>query len=263
MIDAYVFWRLVVSEEAGVVMARVEVGFGVVRLVLGIATLFSYMLAGEARADLILYRFDFGPADSATGFATSIVGVTDPNFTLSAITGSTGSAYSTSSVSNNYGGASGGFNLPNTFSSGDFSLATSDYVTLSVTNNTGTIQYLTDFDFGVRSTATGPRAYSLRSSNSGFAADIVSGTIEADTFWSFKNNTFSQVAIGNGTTEFRLFGYNGTGTGINGRFDDFAIQFNITAVPEPSSMALVGFMGGVATVWGWRKRRSEGKVTEH
>lgn len=83
-----------------------------------------------------------------------------------------------------------------------------------------------------------------------------SGAIDSVT----RSGAISDISIAQGGTfylrwTFETGGINSQAIGID--------NFSITAVPEPSSMALVGLMGGVATVWGWRKRRSEGKVTEH
>jgi hypothetical protein len=135
----------------------------------------------------------------------------------------------------------------------------SGYFEFTVATDALTSATLDDFDFGSRSTGTGPQAFALRSSLDGYATDIFSVAVPSNSAWALRDNTFSQLAFGPSTTvTFRLFGYNGAGSPgsgtINGRIDDLTATFNLTAVPEPSALTL----GIFTTVAGmtFRRRRS-------
>ena len=95
-----------------------------------------------------------------------------------------------------------------------------------------------DINFGVRSTGTGPAAWTLRSSADSFASDISLGTYSANSAWTLQNPTDFSFVVSAATT-FRLFGYNGAGTPgantANWRIDD--LQFFYTA------------SGGVSYTW--------------
>ncbi len=211
------------------------------------------------RAGLVIYTFSF---TDGTGNPTLISPAANPNFLVSGLTVGNSAVAITpvqnSVSSSGYAGASGTFNMGNAFQIGALDVNTSAFLSFTVSNNTGLSQTLTDFDFGVRSTGTGPQGYSLRLGSS-FSSEIASGTITNNSTWSFKNNSFSEVGLGAGDTEVRLYGFAGSGTvnQINGRFDDFTVTFNVAAVPEPSSMMLLGVAGAVAGVV--RLRRSKFK----
>lgn len=185
------------------------------------------------------------------------------NFSLSGFSigntfGTVATPISTTSASSGYTGSTGTGNIGNAVAIGALNTATSAYYELTFTPLAGYAIQLVDFDFGTRSTATGPQAYNLRSSIDGFASDVTSGTITNTSVWAFKDNTFASVTGAADTAvTLRLYTSGGAGSPasgtINSRLDDIAVQVGAVAIPEPSTYAAIL---GVATlgVVAWRRR---------
>ncbi len=133
-----------------------------------------------------------------------------------------------SSVSKDYAGASGTFNLGAAASTGGLSPLTTFFeFTLTPIANTSVI--FNTISFGTRSTSTGPQAYSIRTSLDAFASDIASDTMGNTSLWSLKEKTDLGVVAGAGVPlTVRIYGFNGTGnpgTGvINWRIDDVTVN---------------------------------------
>ena len=220
----------------------------------------AYILVCSSPAYGGLILFDFTDT-TGNPTANTVTGVT---FGPMAFVGAGAVINNTSASSTtDYALASGGGNIGGRVENASINLSSS-YFGVSISNTTGEQLILNDFDFGARSTGTGATNFQLRSSFDLFGSVIASTTNLQDSDWTFKNLSFAPISLGNSASlEFRIYAFGGANSSqANTRLDD--IRFDvITAVPEPSSMALVGFMGGVATVWGWRKRRREVKVTEH
>ncbi len=68
--------------------------------------------------------------------------------------------------------------------------------------------------------------------------DVVSGT---------------EIALGSGSHTL-VFAINGSSIGWEGTYESFGLDASITAIPEPSSWALLA--GGVAAAWGLRRRKA-------
>lgn len=221
------------------------------------AFLGAVALAAPARAAVVGYNFTDLDANPDTGIPV-------PNLTVGAITngntlGTVTTPVNTASASNVYSGASGGGNFGNAVRTGALDTSTSSYYSIIFTPDPGNAVTLTDFDFGTRSTSTGPQAYSIRSSADNFTADLATGTITNTSVWSFKDNTLvPAVGLLNTPLEVRVYTYNGTGSAASGtennRLDDIAITVSAapgTDVPEPASAALLLGGGLFAT----RRRR--------
>jgi hypothetical protein len=159
-----------------------------------------------------------------------------PYVTASAISrgnGGEGALLSTSSASSGYTGASGSSNAVASAGGGALVTNQSAYFQFTLTPEVGTILNVTNLTVGSRSTGTGPQAFSVRSSVDGFAVDIVTGTLQADSTWflihvvpAFLSSVDGEPVI------FRLYGYNGSGGSSNWRIDDLTVW---AAAAEPGT----------------------------
>jgi hypothetical protein len=219
-------------------------------------------LAAPARAAVVGYNFTDLDASPDTGVPVA-------NLTVGSITngntlGTVATPVNASSASNVYSGASGGGNFGNAVKTGALDTSTSSYYSIVFTPSTGNAVTLTDFDFGTRSTGTGPVSYSIRSSLDGFTADLAVGTITNTSVWAFKDNTLAPVTgLPDTSLEVRVFTYAGTGSAQNGtennRVDDISLTVSATPgtdVPEPGSAALLLGGGLFAALRRRRPRRA-------
>ncbi len=212
------------------------------------------VFGGNAEAATLLWNFtdDNATLDSGTPVDFSISSLSIGNSL-----GTVSDPVNSTSGSSGYTGASGTGNIGNAFRVGSIIVGASGsgFIEFTVTPGIGKTFDLTDLDFGIRSTSTGPAAYALRSSVDSYATDVFAGTITANSTWSYKDNSFTKFSSSTpgAAVTFRLYGYGGTGSPgsntINGRFDDISIS--ITAVPEPGA-ALFGGLGMLAFL---RRRR--------
>jgi hypothetical protein len=233
------------------------------RFFLIVAILVGMLTPSSVSADISSYYWNFGTtsANGSPSLTGSGAGINVGSLTIGNSLGTVGTPINSTSPSSGYTGASGQFNIGNAFRIGALNTASggSGYFEFTVSTDALTSATLDDFDFGSRSTGTGPQAFALRSSLDGYAADIFSVTVPNNSVWALRNNAFSQLAFGPSTTvTFRLFGYNGAGSPslgtINGRIDDLTATFNLTAVPEPSALAL-GVFTAIAGIT-FRRRKS-------
>lgn len=228
---------------------------------LAVAALFA------APAGAATLTWNFGAANvSATGAytgGTPPTGVTVGSFSIGNTLGTVATPITNTSPSIGYTGASGGDNLGNAFRNGTLNTSTggSGYFTLTITTtNLPNQDYLvlSDFDFGVRSTGTGAKSYTLRSSADNFATDIFTGVIVNDSTYTLKDNTFADFKVrASSGVEFRLYGYNGVGSPasntVNTRIDD--VKITITAVPEPATYGII--LGGAVGLFAFARARSK------
>ncbi len=223
--------------------------------ILGLAALTTQIGFGQ-----VVLNWNFGTA-TASGSPSS---GTPVNFTISTITignslGTVSTPINSSSASSGYTGASGQMNIGNAFRTGALNTASggSGYFEFTITPAAGYTFTLTNFDFGFRSTGTGPQAFALLSSQDSYATNLFTGTITANSSWSYKDNavSFTSTTAGQAVT-FRLYGYSGSGSAssgtINGRMDD--LTMTVAAIPEPATAVLFG-IGAMAIIFRRRMAR--------
>ncbi|MFT3933170.1 MAG: choice-of-anchor J domain-containing protein [Chitinophagaceae bacterium] len=139
------------------------------------------------------------------------------------------------SVSSGYTGASGNVNAGAAAKTGALNTAASGsaYFEFTLTPATGYSVFITEIDFGSRSTSTGPQAYSIRTSKDNFAADVTTGTIGNNSTWVLKTNALSLTGVAGTALTIRIYGYNGTGSPVAGtanwRIDDLAVTATATS----------------------------------
>ncbi len=235
-----------------------------------LAGLVLLAMSGHGFGAIVLYSFT-----DTTGAPTSVTapipgvtfgtiamtnqttGFTSPGFTAP---GTVATAISTTSASTGYTvpiTASGLSNIGTGVSNLALDPATSAFFSLPITNAGAGALQLETIGFGARSTGTGATTISVRSSVDSFASNIATFTLTANSAWAGFNNTLPvPFSLGSGDVTLRLYASGGGSTAapgtINTRLDD--IQLSVTAVPEPTSMALVGMVGVAGLVTRYRRK---------
>ena len=154
---------------------------------------------------------------------------------------------------------------------GALTLSTSSYYSVMLTPTAGLAVQLTGFNFGTRSTSTGPTTFALYSSVDNFTNPIFVDTgipVSGNTYVFETNSGFTLTgAVGSAVT-LELFTYGGTGSATSGtennRIDDVAITADgiSSAVPEPTTCLAGALMVG-AMGWSQRRRLAGLMRTDH
>ncbi len=173
------------------------------------------------------------------------------------------------SPSSGYSGASGSENAGAAAKSTTLDTAVngSAYFEFTVTPAAGFKGRINSLAFGSRSTTTGPRAYTLRSSADNYATDLVTGTFANNSNWALKSHSILTLDFGAQTT-FRIYGYDQGGTPsagtANWRVDDVKfglvmeekISTSVTTAPTAANITYGAALstsllsGGVGSVPG-------------
>ncbi|MFY7885942.1 MAG: hypothetical protein ACOVOV_13975, partial [Dolichospermum sp.] len=142
-------------------------------------------------------------------------------------------------ASSGYTGASGGKNAEAACVDGEINNVAnvSTYFEFTITPNSGFELFINNVSFGSRELSTGPKNYSLRSSADNYLSDISSGSLSNNNTWILRNNnSLISISINNGQSRtFRIYGYNGTGSGaniVNWKIDDLIIR-GIVSLKSP------------------------------
>lgn len=174
---------------------------------------------------------------------------TPTNFTVGDMSiansyGTVATPINATSASSGYTGASGGGNMGQAVNNATFSTSSSPYYAVTFTPASGYSVQVTNFDFGMRSTATGATSYALYSSADNYTTALMAGTSANTSTWALKTNAaFSTTGAVDAPVTLRLYVYNGAsnaGSGtINTRIDDIAITVTATngATPTPTPTA--------------------------
>jgi len=216
------------------------------------------LLASRVDAEIILSWNTFGNLGTET---TEPSVFNDPSFANANLT--LGGGLTPAANGNRFGG-SGWFDTGNTGAGNTIaeSVAGNNYIQFVVTPTGGASFSATSFVFGFDRSATGPSSVTLRSSFDNFSSDLGAFTVAAT---QTNGNTINISGLNNLSTAitFRLYGTGATGTGGTGGFDTGSdarnVVFNgtITAVTEPTSLALLGMAGCTGLVTAYRRRKSK------
>ena len=219
--------------------------------------LLSFVCATNANAALILQWNTFGNAGTETTESSTFNAA---NF-QSSILNFEGSVVNPAANGNRFGG--------NNWSTGATSaaaVATNNFFQFTVTPTDGASYNATSLEFIWDRSGTGPSSVALRTSIDNFATDVGSLTGLTGSTSTVRTLTISGVSNVSSATTFRLYGYNAGGATGTAGFDTGTnapnVSFNgdITAVPEPSSIALVSLMGCTALMAAYRRRNAKSKV---
>jgi|GEM_PF-1887304 len=190
------------------------------------------LLHAQSSSDIV---WNFGTTDGLTtsppptnplSDAVSITeNITQKNY-YSAI-----SLISTNVPSSGYTGASGGGNAEMAVTTqADFNVNTSAYFEITLTPAANTTLTINSISFGSRSTGTGPKAYSIRTSIDGFASDAAANTLQNNSSWALISPNLLNISS-TGAITIRIYAYGGTGgnsSAANWRIDDLDINVSTT-----------------------------------
>jgi hypothetical protein len=186
--------------------------------------------SGVHAADVV---WNFGSTAPGTTSPTS--GTPPANLTIAGITQGTIATTSGSGTSPTYTGNSAGCNIGFAAKAGvlDITAGTgSAYFEFILTPASGYSFLLSAVSFGSRSTSTGPKNLTLRSSVDNYASEIgITAAALSDSSWGMKD--FGVLSLASSAlTTFRIYGYNGTGSGSgNWRVDDVKISVSDISGP--------------------------------
>ncbi|MEO8721500.1 MAG: hypothetical protein ABI372_10380 [Ginsengibacter sp.] len=176
---------------------------------------------------VIVWNFD----DSSNASINTVPNVTISNLLQWNNNGIT-TMITKSSPSGGYVGASGNYNAGAATISGPFSISASTYFEFTLTPDQGYSIKINAISFGSRSTSTGPKSYSFKSSIDLYNNDLAAGSLNIDSKWYLINNSVSTLNEGNTSSTFRIYGFNGVGSTKNiavWRLDDLALDVSVTS----------------------------------
>ena len=159
---------------------------------------------------------------------------------------------SSSAASSGYTGASGTNNAETAVFTGSFNIASSTGLEFTLTPQAGQSITFTNFQAGMRSTATGPLNWGLYSNSDAYSTALQSGGITNTSTWTLVGGSpaFSQAAS-TGSLSFRLYAYgssatNATAGTANWRVDDMTLTYSY--VLGAGALASLGTADSAATV---------------
>lgn len=125
-------------------------------------------------------------------------------------------------------------------------IANNDYFKFTITPAAGYTLNLASLSLYVANPASTPRGYAVRSSLDGYAANLFGST-----FNSFGNASPSATLTATSLTstiEFRVYGFlpSSPDPARGLVFDNITISGEVNAVPEPTTMGLIGVAGAMA-----------------
>lgn len=201
---------------------------------------FATLTATSTFGQLATYSFGTGasptgsPTQSANGFVASV---------LSASAGVNLSFTTSTPASSSVGGSGAGIASGNGFNQSN----PTNYFTFSLTPHAGQKLTISAIGFNSIRTSTGPTNWSLDYliSDTNVSDLIGNGTNLSD---SWSNQAVSSVTLSGitSTIEFRLFGYNASGSSGAFRIDDLVISGSVSPIPEPASFTILAALGTLA-----------------
>jgi hypothetical protein len=217
--------------------------------------LFTYDFASNG--DLSAKSVDAALVTSVSNFATAgaaslIWGNNLGQTNIGPGTDAAGTAYTLGQFVNNYGQSSGySATFDGTNANGLYGASASDYIQFTFTAADTYLLDTLDFDLAMGG-ASGPRGFAVTSNLNGGAFNlrgVAALNVGAASQWARYSFDFGSLALTDtDTVEVRFHGFS-TGTGNSFRLDNVSV----TAIPEPSTLLLVG--AGLLGVLMFRRRK--------
>jgi len=214
---------------------------------------FIVLIAAQARADSTILEYSFTSQSLAPT-------VTTANITGGSFSSTDGTASFTTSnsspVSSGYTGSTGSYYL----NSNHWTSASSNSLQFTITPASGYELDLSSISFGYYTSGTGPSSYSITiGTNTPLTGSITQGSSS----WSLVSIPSLTTVVSSATTITVTFsGASSTAGTIH--LDDFSLIGNVTlsAVPEPSTYALIGGVAalGLVGIQRFRSRRMKSAV---
>lgn len=188
------------------------------------------MLVGTAQGQIAVYSF--GTAGSPTAGVTGVAS----SLTASVFSGNLGTPVPGGTSPLYTAGSGGGY-----FAAAAWTGAApgSNYFEFTLTPDAGYTFSATSLTFGYRATATGPTNFAVRSSADAYASNLTSGTITGDSTWRSAGTLSITLSGMNTATTFRILGSGASSSLGTLRVDDVTINGSVTAIPEPSTYAVI------------------------
>ncbi|NJK90769.1 MAG: PEP-CTERM sorting domain-containing protein [Blastochloris sp.] len=178
-------------------------------------------------------------------------------FTGGSVTPSTEATFVNGSDVTFTGTATGGPTVADTlFMSGVNQGTATHYFTFNLQADSGyqlTLNQVS-LDYG-RTHNNGPTQYSLRVSTDGFSShtELSAGSVTGDTFPLGTLNPSLTLTGITGVVEFRMYYWNAGAANRGGLIDNVLVDGTVSAIPEPSTYALLGL--GLGALWWLRRKR--------
>ena len=159
------------------------------------------------------------------------------------------------SKSSGYIGASSDENFGAAVKLGTLDPAVSTYFEVTITPSSGRIAAVSSIGLGSRSTPTGPKKITLRSSVDNFASDIASFSVSNNSAWAYHTSDLGIAADADTPIVLRIYGSDGTGSPAantaNWRIDDVSLFATGLLAPTAADAVVKGqvvdrFGGGIS-----------------
>lgn len=142
------------------------------------------------------------------------------------------------------------------------SLDANDYFEFTITPSSGYQLSLTSLTLDERRSLTGIRSWAVRSSSNNFGSDLGNFSVpDNDLTRTGQSTSLNSLTDITTALTFRIYGYSSEAGGGTWRIDNVTLNGSISAIPEPSTYAVIF---GIVALAGAiiQRRRSKGRLSQ-